>query len=179
MTAPAKPFDVVAQLGPLARYALTLTRDPAAAEDLVQETLVRAYAKRALFKAQGDLRAWLFSILHNTFVSSHRRLAAEARRDQAAAGLAPPAVPPDQEQAAQLAGVRAALQALPLDQRAVIHLVTIEGLSYQEAADALGTPVGTVMSRLSRARAALRAQVAGEAAPARRALRLVGGTDEP
>jgi RNA polymerase sigma-70 factor (ECF subfamily) len=88
-------------------------------------------------------------------------------------------VPRDLAPAAERAGVRAALQALPLDQRAVIHLVTIEGLSYQEAADALGTPVGTVMSRLSRARAALRAQVAGEAAPARRALRLVGGTDEP
>ena len=73
--------DVVGQLGPLLRYAHALTRDETQAEDLVHDALVRAYERRSTFRLGGNLRAWLFSVLHNTFVDGRRRRAAELRRD--------------------------------------------------------------------------------------------------
>jgi RNA polymerase sigma-70 factor (ECF subfamily) len=172
-------FDVVAELPALMRYAQALTHDPVAAEELVQDALVRAYDRRSTFDPRFSLRAWLFSILHNTFVSSYRRRRAEARREQIAADLATSVADPVQEQAAELQRIGAAFQALPLDQRTVLHLVTVEGLSYAEAAQALEIPVGTVMSRLSRARAALRNVIEGGPRPATRShLHLVGGKNE-
>jgi RNA polymerase sigma-70 factor (ECF subfamily) len=149
---------VVAHLDGLRRYARALTRDDAAADDLVQESLLRAIEGADTFRAGGSLRAWLAGIVHNRFVSGRRRQAAEARRDETFAGLreGSPGIA-SQEHAAQLALVSDRFDALPEPQRAVLHLVAVEGLSYQEAATALDVPIGTVMSRLSRARAALRA----------------------
>jgi len=178
MRSKTSEFDVVAELAALTRYAQALTRDPLAAEELVQDTLVRAYDRRLTFDPRRSLRAWLFSILHNTFVSSHRRRRAEARREQMAAELASPVVDPVQEQAAELQRIRAGFQTLPLEHRAVLHLVAVEGLSYVEAAQALAIPVGTVMSRLSRGRAALRAVLEGNAAPGRPHLHIVGGNHD-
>jgi RNA polymerase sigma-70 factor (ECF subfamily) len=180
MTESVPALDVTPQLGPLLRYARALTRDAAEAEDLVQDTLVRALAKHRTYDPGRSLRAWLFSILHNTFVSQRRRRLAERRRDTAAARSAPLEAAPEQEHAAELRQVQAAFGALPDAHRAVLHLVAVEGWSYQDAAQVLEVPVGTVMSRLSRARAGLRALLDSDAPPERGArphLRIVGGSD--
>ncbi|WP_414472153.1 sigma-70 family RNA polymerase sigma factor [Microvirga sp. M2] len=177
----AKHTDVIGLLEPLRRYARSLARDEANAEDLVQDTLVRAYERRSSFQSGGNLRGWLLSILHNTFIDTRRRRAAEFRRLEQAAALADSAVPPEQESRVRLRQVQAAFMSLPDEQRAALHLVAIEGLSYQEAANALKIPVGTLMSRLGRARAALRGFEAGTdlsqtPGTKRPSLRIVGGS---
>lgn len=172
-------FDVLAELGPLRRYAGSLSRGGEEAEDLVHDTLVRALERRSTFRHGRNLRVWLLSILHNCFVDRLRR-----QRSQAAGALHPdPAetfAPAGQEHAVRLAEVRAAFLGLPDEQRATLHLVAIEGLTYAEAAASLGVPVGTVMSRLARARATLRALEDGPPqAGSVSHLRIVGGSDEP
>jgi RNA polymerase sigma factor (sigma-70 family) len=173
--------DVIGLLGPLQRYARSLTRDESQAEDLVQDTLVRAYERRGSFRSGGNLRGWLLSILHNTFIDHRRRHVAESRRLEQVLSLTDTAVPPEQESRVQLQQVQTAFMSLPDEQRAALHLVAIEGLSYQEAATALKIPVGTLMSRLGRARAALRGFEAGagvQPSEAKRpGLRIVGGSD--
>lgn len=173
-------FNVVDQLQALRRYARSLARNESDAEDLVQQTLVQAYVKRSSFHQGGNLRAWLFGILHNAFISEWRRSVAEARRIQDSTDFRPDHQSPDQEHAVRLAQIREAFFALPEDQRAVLHLVGIEGMSYADASTTLGIPVGTLMSRLSRARAALRDFEQAPSAEGRRiaALRVIGGTDE-
>lgn len=187
-------FDVPAQLGVMRRYARALTRDDVEAEDLVHDALVRAYERRGSFDADraapgngargsgqpgSGLRGWLLSVLHNVFVDRRRSRAAEARREADSLDLAETSAAPAQEHRLRLAEVREAFMALPEEQRAVLHLVAIEGLGYAEAAATLGIPQGTLMSRLSRARATLRAMEDGSAADAPKRLRIVGGTDEP
>lgn len=185
MSARKTSFDVLGQLAVLRRYARSLTRDEHDAEDLVQDTLLRAYERRAGFDAARNLRVWLLSILHNAFVDSGRARRAEAKRALRAAEVAPEAEGPAQEHHVRLAEVRRAFLDLPDEQRAALHLVAIEGLSYAEAADALKIPTGTLMSRLARGRAALRAleEGAGAARPATPGrpshLKIVGGSDEP
>ncbi|HEX2553322.1 MAG TPA: sigma-70 family RNA polymerase sigma factor [Microvirga sp.] len=181
----SKRPDVVALIEPLRRYARALTRDEGRAEDLVQDTLVRAYERHGTFRSGGNLRAWLLSILHNVFVDERRRHRAEARRVEEAARdaeLTGPAAPSDPESRVRLAQIQEAFLALPEEQRAALHLVAVEGLSYQEAAAALGVPVGTLMSRLGRGRASLRAFEEGRGRDAagkpRPSLRIVGGADE-
>jgi RNA polymerase sigma-70 factor (ECF subfamily) len=132
-----KRMDVIALLGPLRRYARSLARDETHAEDLVQDTLVRAYEGRGSFRAGGNLRGWLLSILHNTFIDHRRRHVAEFRSLEQAAVLADTVAPPEQDSRVQLQQVQAAFMSLPDEQRAALHLVAVEGLSYQEAADAL------------------------------------------
>ena len=177
-----KRMDVIGLLGPLRRYARSLTRDETQAEDLVHDTLVRAYERRGSFRSGGNLRAWLLSILHNAFVDGRRRHVAEARRLEEAAVMAETAVPPDQESHVRLQQIQSAFLRLPDEQRAALHLVAIEELPYQEAADALGIPVGTLMSRLGRARATLRGFEAGahltEQSEGKRPPRIVGGADD-
>src|SRR4051812_18823939 len=146
-----KRTDVIGLLGPLRRYARSLTRDEAQAEDLVQDTLVRAYERRGSFRSSGNLRGWLLLILHNTLIDDRRRPAAETRRVQQAAELADSLAPDAPDSRIRLQQIQAAFMTLPEEQRAALHLVAIEGLPYQEAADALGIPVGTLMSRLGRA----------------------------
>jgi len=181
----AKPrFDVTGQLESLRRYARSLTRNDADAEDLVHAALLRAYEKRGSFQDGRPLKPWLLAILHNVHVDGQRARQAEARRNEHAAGLQEPFAAPAQEHHVRLAQVHRAFMELPEEQRAVLHLVAIEGLSFAEAAGALDIPLGTVMSRLARARAALRAV---EDAPAtqpdpgdrRRRLKIVGGSGEP
>ena len=177
-----KRIDVIGLLGPLQRYARSLTRDEIQAEDLVQDTLVRAYERRGSFRSGGNLRGWLLSILHNAFIDGRRRQAAEARRLEQAVAAAETAAPPAQESQVRFQQVQAAFLRLPDEQRAALHLVAIDGLPYQEAADALGIPVGTLMSRLGRARATLRGFEAGAhlAPPSERnrpSLRIIGGSD--
>jgi RNA polymerase sigma-70 factor (ECF subfamily) len=179
-----KPPDVLGFLEPLRRYARSLTRDDTQAEDLVHDALVRAYERHGTFRAGGNLRAWLLSILHNTFIDHHRQQQAEARRNQGAADLIRAVAPADQESRVRLQQVQQAFLRLPEEQRAALHLVAIEGLSYQEAAVSLNIPLGTLMSRLGRARAALRAfedgpdQVSGSTGGPRPQLRIVGGSHD-
>ncbi|MGI6246768.1 MAG: sigma-70 family RNA polymerase sigma factor [Pseudochelatococcus sp.] len=180
--------DVLGQLGALRRYARSLTHDDGEAEDLVQDALVNAYERQSSFRPDKSLRNWLLSIVHNTFIDRVRTRLSERRRvEQLTSDLrANPAdyrVLPAQEHALRLAQVRQAFMALPEEQRAVLHLVSIEGMTYAEAAQALGVPVGTVMSRLARARATLRSF---EEQPAARPpasagvihLRIVGGSGD-
>lgn len=158
------------------RYARALAGPHGDADDLVQEALARALERRASFRPEMALRPWLLAILHNVFVDGLRRRRAELTRIEVSEALAT-ALDPPQEQAVRLAEVRARFDALPEDQRAALHLVAIEGLSYQDAAVAIGAPLGTLMSRLGRARAALRAPEKISPSGAVR-LRLVGGPDD-
>jgi RNA polymerase sigma-70 factor (ECF subfamily) len=144
----------------LRRYARALTGDRLMAEELVQDTLERAWSKRRLWREGSDLRAWMFTIMHNVYVNQVRARVAQA------------VLPLDQEaydvpargnsvDLLEIADIDAALRRLPLEQREVLLLVALEQLSYSEAADALGVPVGTVMSRLYRARERLRVMLDG------------------
>jgi RNA polymerase sigma-70 factor (ECF subfamily) len=176
--------SVIAQLGPLRRYAQSLTCDVAQAEDLVHDTLLRAYEHRSAFRTGGNTRSWLLSILHNIFIDTGRRRGAELRRETEAAQQNETVLSPSQETTVYLEQIRKAFLGLPEEQRSVLHLVAIEGLSYQDAANALSIPLGTLMSRLARARASLRAFDEGNstmlALPSPRqsgrpSLRIVGG----
>lgn len=144
----------------LRRYALVLTRDPVAADDLVQETLLKAIDKADSFQPGTNLRPWLFRILHNTHVSDLRR--ARTRAD-AAPDLPEPISRECQHTQLELKQVLGALDVLPEAQRLPIILVALREMSYAEAARTLDVPLGTFMSRLGRGRAALRQLVQGVA----------------
>jgi RNA polymerase sigma-70 factor (ECF subfamily) len=155
---------IVAEIPRLRRYARALTGDPARADDLVQDTLERALGRFFLFRP-GNLRAWLFSIMHNLFINQ-----AKARRDGAwedEAVLAELPARATQDDALEVRDLARCLQALPPEQREVLLLVGLEEMSYEEAARVLGVPLGTVMSRLFRARERLRGLLAGLPAQAR------------
>lgn len=169
-------FDIVGQLPALRRYARSLARDPADAEDLVHDALVRAHERRAGFRPGASPLPWLFTILHSTFIDGLRRTGAQRRREAETADLFEEGLAASQEHSVRLAQIRRAFDRLPEDQRTALHLVAIEGLSYQDAADTLSIPVGTLMSRIGRARAALR--TFEEGAADRPALRLIGGRDD-
>jgi RNA polymerase sigma-70 factor (ECF subfamily) len=151
---------IVAEIPGLRRYARALTGEAARADDLVQDTLERALAKWSLWRP-GNLRAWLFSIMHNVFVNQLRSIRAIDYVEDP--GELAPGVPPAHEDAAMVRDLERALAKLPTEQREVLLLIGLEELGYAEAAKALGIPVGTVMSRLSRARERLRALLRGEA----------------
>lgn len=148
----------------LRRYARALVRDPVRADDLVQDTLERAWGKFHLWQRGSDLRAWLFSIMHNVHVNSVRRgdavhMHMVPLEDEA---LEIP-VRAEQEDGLQVRDIHAALACLPVEQRAVLLLVGLEEMRYEEVARVLGVPPGTVMSRLSRGRERLRQLMAGGA----------------
>ncbi|HUR88240.1 MAG TPA: sigma-70 family RNA polymerase sigma factor [Ramlibacter sp.] len=150
---------VIEQLPGLRRYARALTGDAWAADDLVQDTLERACAKWQLWLAGSDLRAWLFTLMHNLYLNQRRTVqptAGAMQIDDIQSEL--PAAEGDRDSALDLARC---LQRLPDDQRAVLLLVALEDMSYGEAAKVLGIPIGTVMSRLSRARSRLRELMEG------------------
>jgi RNA polymerase sigma-70 factor (ECF subfamily) len=170
---PTDPLEVVPHLSSLNRYARVLTRDATAADDLVHDALLRAYERAGTFQAGRSLRAWLFSIVHNLFVSDQRREQAERRRDARFAEVRAQSEH-GQDHTLLLRELALRFDALPEHQRSVVHLILVEGLSYQEAAAALDVPIGTIMSRLNRARAALR----GSGPAVRAPLRVVGGQDD-
>jgi RNA polymerase sigma-70 factor (ECF subfamily) len=140
----------------LRRYARALTGERSVADDLVQDTLERAWNKLHLWRRGSDLRAWLFTIMHNTHVNQVRSRAA-----MALVPLDPEAhdapVRPTQMDMLEIRDLESALQRLPGEQREVLLLVALERMSYEETAKTLGIPLGTVMSRLHRARERLRA----------------------
>lgn len=140
----------------LRRYAYALARDAAAADDLVQDTLERAISRWHLRRRDVPLRAWLFTIERNIFLGHLRQ--ARRRGTHMGADALDNLPAPDTPQDGALAArdVLAALDELPEEQRSVLLLVAVEDLSYDDAARTLDVPVGTIMSRLSRARARLR-----------------------
>lgn len=142
----------------LRRYAYVLCRNANDADDLVQETLVKAIAAADTYRKGANLRAWLFGILHNTFVSHQRQFARRARASAFLESLepAPADATPEQEQHVEVRQTLNLFARLSEDQRITLIMVAIDGLSYEEAAEALGVPVGTIMSRLSRGREQLR-----------------------
>ena len=155
--------DIQATIPALRRYARALTRDAEIADDLVQDTLVRALRSEHLFHG-GDIRSWLYTILTNL---NRNRLRSLARR--------PALTPIEDNDAPDSSGPEAggrdierALAALVEDQRVALLLVVLEGLSYREVAEVQGVPIGTVMSRLARARAQIRAYLDGERPALRR-----------
>lgn len=154
----------------LRRYARSLLFDAGAADDLVQTTLERALAHWHQFDQRRDILVWTLAIAHNAFMDERRRERRVGWVDGEAALEALPAVGND-------IGLRidllAALARLPVEQRQPLLLVTLEQLSYAECAEVLGIPIGTVMSRISRARTALRALLDGRAPPTSRGLRRV------
>lgn len=170
-----QPFDVLAQLSSLRRYARSLVRHPDDAEDLVHDALVRAYERKATFRTGANLRNWLLSIVHNTHIDRLRRAKSLDRRHDDAAYLVETAEQADPNHSIRLKQLREAFHALPDEQRDALHLVAIEGLSYQEAATALSIPVGTLMSRISRAREKLRAFEEGRRGSAPSHLKIIGG----
>jgi len=144
----------------LRRYARALTGERSAADDLVQDTLERAWNKLHLWRDGSDLRAWLFTIMHNVHVNQVRSRIAAATVPLDEAAEAP--VRATQTDMLEVRDIDTALQQLSLDQRQVLLLVAIERMSYEETARTLGIPIGTVMSRLARGRERLRMVLGGE-----------------
>ncbi len=148
----------------LRRYARALVGDRATADDLVQDTLERAWAKLHLYRRGTDLRAWLFTVMHNVHVN---RVRAARVTDPLEDEMPELAQRPAQGDALLVRDLDRAIGRLPADQRSVLLLVTLEEMSYEEVARTLGIPIGTVMSRLSRARDKLRAMMMGQSATAK------------
>ncbi|MEP3246344.1 MAG: sigma-70 family RNA polymerase sigma factor [Sneathiella sp.] len=146
----------------LRRYARALKGNADAADDLVQDCLSRAMGRLHLFTPGTNMRAWLFSILHNQHVNNIRRSARQPDR-QALESIPESAQssPGQQEARLELQDIGAALDTLPAEQKQVILLIGLEGMRYAEAAEILGVPIGTVMSRLNRGREQLRHLTSG------------------
>jgi RNA polymerase sigma-70 factor (ECF subfamily) len=186
-----RDFEAIAlpHLHALHAFAIRLTRDRAAAEDLVQETFLRAYRFFDRFEPGTNIRAWLFRILKNVFINDYRQqaarppsvdidLVAATLDDQVAALHSSSVASPEKalEQAILAADIDEAIAALPEEYRMVVVLCLVLGFKYQEAADSLQIPVGTVMSRLHRGRRFLQARLIGSA---RERGLITAGTGDP
>jgi len=145
---------IVALIPRLRRYARALVGDRSGADDLVQDTLERAWIKLHLYRSGTDLRAWLFTVMHNVYVNQIRsaRETVEFDETELDGMTARP-----QGDSLDVRDLERALRRLPHEQRQILLLVALEDMSYDEVARLLGVPIGTVMSRLSRAREKLRA----------------------
>jgi RNA polymerase sigma factor (sigma-70 family) len=148
----------------LRRYARALVGERASADDLVQDTLERAWSKLHLYRHGTDLRAWLFTVMHNVHVNRVRAARPTEPLEDEMPELAQRA---PQGDALLVRDLDRAIGRLPAEQRAVLLLVTLEEMSYDEVARTLGIPIGTVMSRLSRARDKLRLMMQGQGAAAK------------
>ncbi|MGO8737868.1 sigma-70 family RNA polymerase sigma factor [Rhodoblastus sp.] len=169
---------LLAELPALRAFALSLSGAEDRADDLVQDTLVKAWTNAASFEEGTNMRAWLFTIMRNTFFSQYRKARREVQDvdGEAAARLV---AMPDQLAHLDLADFRARLDCLPADQREALILIGASGFSYEEAAEICGCAVGTIKSRVNRARQRLIEQLAlssvgdfaaGPASPGRAAL---------
>lgn len=152
--------SLIALIPRLRRYARALVGDRATADDLVQDTLERAWSKLHLYRHGTDLRAWLFTVMHNVHVN---RVRAARPTDPLDDGMPELAQRATQGDALLVRDLERAVAALPAEQREVLLLVALEDLSYDETARVLGIPIGTVMSRLARAREKVRLMMQGKA----------------
>ncbi len=143
--------DLIPAIPSLRAFAVSVCGNPDRADDLVQETLVKAWSSLESFEEGTNLTAWLFTILRNIYYSEFRKRRREAADPDGeyAAGLV---APDSQESHMEFQDFRAALQKLPLDQREAIILVAASGMSYEEAAEICGCAPGTMKSRVNRAR---------------------------
>ena len=148
--------EIEACVPALRRYARALTRNADRADDLVQDCLERAIRKRRLWLPTGPLRSWLFRILLNLYRNEIRQGRRRGEHMPLDAMVVEPSAPAPQPGRLALAEMARAIDLLPEEQREALLLVVLEGMTYAEAAGVLGIPDGTLMSRLSRARAALR-----------------------
>ena len=148
--------EITALIPRLRRYARALTGDRFFADDLVQDTLERAWGRIYLWRPGSDLRAWLFTIMHNLHVNQARTRRSEDSIDPRNEPMEF-AARPSQEERLEITDLTMALRRLPDEQREVLLLVGLEEMSYQEAAKVLAVPLGTIMSRLFRGRERLRA----------------------
>ena len=153
---------IIEQIPRMRRYARSLVRDRDAADDLVQDTLVRALRSERLFLG-GDVRSWLYTILTNLNKNRRRSLARRPQFMQLTENN-----PDASGTEAEGRDIEKALATLVEEQRSVLLLVMLEGMSYREVADIQGVPIGTVMSRLARARAHVKASLEGERPALRR-----------
>lgn len=156
--------DLLGAIPSLRAFAMSLAQNADRADDLVQETLVKAWDKQASFQPGTNLKAWVFTILRNEFYSQMRKRGREVQ-DSDGIITARLAVHPAQQGSMDLNDFRAALETLPGDQREAIILIGASGFSYEEAAEICGCAVGTIKSRVSRARSRLQEilGVSGEA----------------
>lgn len=154
---------IARELPRLRRYARALRYQPAAADDLVQDCLERALRKRHLWTRRGSLRNWLLRMLYRTHLNALRSRRLQSSLDELTDSDPALAQPAAQIQRVELREMETALDRLPREQRDTLLLVVLEGLTYDEAASVLGVPVGTVRSRLSRARSTLVAMREGAA----------------
>ncbi|MGE4248005.1 MAG: sigma-70 family RNA polymerase sigma factor [Parvibaculaceae bacterium] len=150
---------IVAELPTLKRYALRLTKCAHLAEDLVQDCLARALSRRHLFNNDANIRPWLFTVMHNLHVSNCRQATVRSTYAKGQMATACEGREAAQEHVTDLNRVYRAITSLPKEQRDVVVLVTLQELSYQEAATVLAIPIGTVMSRLARGRDKIRAML--------------------
>ncbi len=154
--------QIVALIPKLRRYARALTQDKESADDLVQDALERALTRIELWKRGTDMRAWLFTIMHNVYVNSVKKNSRGGLHIPIDGTMEELSYSDSQIGSIELNECLKALNALPLEQREIIVLVAVEGLSYSQVATVVDVPVGTVMSRLSRARKAIRTLVGDE-----------------
>lgn len=148
--------DLEAEIPHLRRYALFLTKSRENADDLTQACLERAISRAHLWQEGTNLRAWLFKIMYNLFISERRSAARVVRMNEAADLSGESSTQASQHHAVELGRVGDAIDAMPEEQRSVLILVVVEGMTYEEVAETMDIPVGTVRSRLSRAREAMR-----------------------
>jgi RNA polymerase sigma-70 factor (ECF subfamily) len=154
---------IEAQIPGLRRFATSLLRgDRERADDLVQDTLERALSRWHLRRAGGNLRGWLYAILYNRFLSDQQRLRRRGPHGALSEESEIPGVAGGQDSALEHRDLLRAFSTLPEEQRSVLLLIAVEDLSYEEAAQVLSVPIGTVMSRLSRARERLRRRMDGK-----------------
>lgn len=147
---------IAEQVPRLRRYARALLSDPVRADDLVQETVLRALSRRHLWQPGTDMRAWMFTILHNIHVNNQRRRYVRGETQELAEDHPELSAPATQEKSLEIRDLARALELLPEAQRQVVLLVGLEGMDYKRVAAVLDVPLGTVMSRLHRGREALR-----------------------
>lgn len=152
---------MVAEIPRLKRHALSLVRNRADADDLVQIALVRAIDKADLFQPGSNLGAWLSTILHNSFLDLYRRRRRAQLVDCDLRLRIERTTNPDQIASLQIADLQRAIEALPSEQRTTLLLTTFDNMQYEEVASLMNVPLGTVRSRLSRARASVQAAMEG------------------
>lgn len=146
--------ELVTHLGVLRAFAMTLTRNPSTADDLVQDTVVKAWKNIDNFEVGTNMRAWLYTILRNTFYSNYRKRRREVQ-DSEGAFAASLAVKPDHDGRLALDDFMSAFNQLPDEQREALTLVGASGFAYHEAAGMCGVATGTMKSRVNRARTRL------------------------
>jgi RNA polymerase sigma-70 factor, ECF subfamily len=159
--------SIAAEIPRLRRYARALLRDPDRADDLVHDTLLRGLANFHLYRSGTNLRAWLFTIMHNQYVNSVRRSVRQQQGAKIVVEKLPLASPPAQTHRLELRDLDRAIRCLPEEQRATLLLIALEGMKYEEVARICDVPIGTVRSRLHRARENVRRMMeGGDARPA-------------